>query len=135
MNIVNGLVLVVEDHADTREMLRIYLRGRGIAVVCAHSPASARRLLARINPAVAVVDLSLPTLEKACELCLEIATAQPGSFVIGLNGYGFRSHASRALESGCSTVIPKPFDLDKLHDEILAGIHRFVTSAVVTTAD
>jgi CheY-like chemotaxis protein len=53
-------ILIVEDHADTREMYALYVRTRGSCVVEACNGREAFHRVHHARPAVIVVDLSLP---------------------------------------------------------------------------
>ena len=53
-------VLVVDDDADVRELLRDYLSDQGYEVLEAAGAAAARALLAEHTPQVALLDVGLP---------------------------------------------------------------------------
>jgi putative two-component system response regulator len=53
-------ILIVEDHADTAEMLRRYLARRGLAVDVAGSGSEALRFLADKKPSCMILDETMP---------------------------------------------------------------------------
>jgi CheY-like chemotaxis protein len=55
-------VLVVEDHADLREMISVLLEAEGFAVQTAENGARALDLLARERPSVILLDLMMPVM-------------------------------------------------------------------------
>ena len=60
---VNPLILIVEDHEDTRLMLRILLEMRGMWVVEAQDGEAGVRAAEEIHPDLILMDLTLPTLD------------------------------------------------------------------------
>ena len=60
---MNGVsVLVVEDHADLREMLAVLLESEGFAVQTARNGAEALKCLDQVRPAVILLDLMMPVM-------------------------------------------------------------------------
>ena len=55
-------VLVVEDHADLREMISVLLESEGYAVRTAENGAAALDVLASERPAVILLDLMMPVM-------------------------------------------------------------------------
>ncbi len=55
-------VLVVEDHADLREMLAVMLQSEGFAVETASNGAEALAVLRHARPAVILLDLMMPVM-------------------------------------------------------------------------
>jgi CheY-like chemotaxis protein len=116
---VRSPILIAEDHTDTREMYAWYLRTRGFWVVEASNGRTALHRARHFKPALIVVDLSLPVMA-TCLLVktLRIAAETRTIPIVGLNGYGYRQYAERALEAGCDSVLVKPCFPDVLADQI-----------------
>src|ERR1700741_2071518 len=58
---MNGkVILIVEDDRDIRGLLADFLKREGFAVELAEDGAAADRILARVAPAIVVLDLMLP---------------------------------------------------------------------------
>ena len=55
-------VLVVEDHADLRDMLAVLLEGEGFVVETAANGAEALQRLETVMPAVILLDLMMPVM-------------------------------------------------------------------------
>jgi CheY-like chemotaxis protein len=55
-------VLIVEDHADLREMLAVLLESEGYGVQTARNGAEALRTLERFHPSVILLDLMMPVM-------------------------------------------------------------------------
>jgi two-component system cell cycle response regulator DivK len=60
---VEPLVLVVDDYADSRELLAMALREAGCAVVEAADGAAALELTWQVVPDIVLMDLSMPGLD------------------------------------------------------------------------
>ena len=55
-------VLVVEDHADLREMLAVLLESEGFNVQTARNGAEALEVLSKARPSVILLDLMMPVM-------------------------------------------------------------------------
>ena len=111
-----ALILVIEDHADSREMLVETLELEGFRVEWAEN---GRDGLARLRkgplPDLVVLDLMMPVMT-GWEL-MEHVRADPALAAVPVlvtSGAG----ASRPLPEGIRRAIPKPIDLDVLLEEI-----------------
>jgi two-component system, cell cycle response regulator DivK len=58
-----GVILLVDDTADTREIYSLYLTGRGFKVPTARDGLSGLDAANRLQPDVIVMDLSMPGLD------------------------------------------------------------------------
>ncbi|MDB4982206.1 MAG: hypothetical protein JWM82_2958, partial [Myxococcales bacterium] len=108
-------VMVVEDNADSREMLCELLELSGLKCRSAESGTAALELLDHIQPQAAIIDLGLPGIDG-----LEVARrirARPGHqdlCLIALTGYGQPSDRALAREAGFNAHIVKPVRLAEL---------------------
>ena len=114
-------MLVVEDNADAREMLRQALLLAGHEVHEAPDGTTALEAIERTQPEVAVVDVGLPGLD-GYDLVRQIRASGRGKAIrcIALTGYGQPDDRRRALEAGFDTHLVKPVDFDALDDAIRA---------------
>lgn len=110
-------MLIVEDDADSREMLGVVLRERGAQVDSAASADAAMQFLARQWPQVLVSDVGLPgkdgyTLMRQIRLLEEGAKAHPGRRLpaIALTAFARAEDETRALEAGFDLHMPKPLN-------------------------
>jgi two-component system, cell cycle response regulator DivK len=121
------LVLLVEDHADTRQMYAEFLRGT-FEILEAGTAVQALEMARARPPAVVVTDLSLPGMD-GFELIAHMRSdptmrAVP---VVCISGYGGEGHEERARAAGCDRIIQKPCLPDRLADaigEVLEGSKR-----------
>ncbi len=105
-------IVVVEDHADTRKYLRMYLEMAGHRVRAVGSVRDAVRLLNTDGCEVLISDIGLPD-GSGWELLGQIAN-DPPDFAIAMSGFGGGSDRRRSLEAGFREHFVKPFDLTKL---------------------
>lgn len=111
------LVLVVEDHDDTRFLLRYMLEARGYRVAEAENGEEAVALIERIHPDFVFMDGSLPRLDglAATRLMRRLPSAVrvPIIFVSGHDEPAFRA---AAREAGCDDYLTKPFRIEQLEN-------------------
>jgi two-component system phosphate regulon response regulator PhoB len=102
------VVLLVEDHTDTRQMYAEFLAA-SFDVLEAADGQQALAVLEQRVPAVVITDFSLPGFD-GFELIRRIRRNHitEGVPVICLSGYGGRAHEQRAREVGCDRVLEKP---------------------------
>jgi CheY-like chemotaxis protein len=108
-------VLVVDDHADSRETLCELLILSGWECVQAADGIEGVRLALASPPDLAIIDIGLPGLdgyEVATRLRAEPATR--GIRMIALTGYGQEQDRQRALKSGFDAHLVKPASVEKL---------------------
>jgi len=102
------LVLIVEDHADTRQMYAEFL-SVSFEVVQAGDGQQALDLIRDRVPALVITDLSLPGID-GFELIRRIRSEPATSRVpvICLSGYGGHAHEQKARAAGSNRVLQKP---------------------------
>ena len=113
------VLLLVEDHRDTRQMYGAFL-SLSFDVIEAGDAEQALDLVQRRRPDVIVTDLSLPGMdgfEFIGRIRSNAATADVP--VISLSGYGGESHEQRAREVGCNRILQKPCLPDALAETAL----------------
>ena len=114
------LLLLVEDHADTRQMYAEFL-GSSFNVLEAGDGRQALEVLRRHVPAVVITDFSLPGID-GFELTRRIRgnASTRDVPVICLSGYSGNRYEQQAREVGCDRVIEKPC----LPDVLAAAAHE-----------
>jgi PAS domain S-box-containing protein len=108
-------VLIAEDHADSRESLRLLLEASGHRVEAASNGNEAVELALSRAPEIAFIDIGLPGLD-GYDVAREIRAAEGAGFIylVALTGYGQPIDRRRALESGFNEHMVKPLRRDKL---------------------
>jgi CheY-like chemotaxis protein len=109
------LVLVVDDHADTRFMLRYLLETRGCDVVEAGDGEEAVRLAWKMCPDLILMDMMLPRLDGLAAMLRirELATLSHVP-VIFLSGHAQPDVRAAALAIGGNDYLVKPLKLSEL---------------------
>ncbi|WP_419828200.1 nitrogen regulation protein NR(I) [Sphingomonas sp.] len=127
-------VLVVDDDAAIRTVVREALRREGHVVETAASIAELRRVIGPFGPDVLVTDVVLPDGD-GLDLVPEIAALHPGLPVIVLSARNTLATAVRATERGAFDYLPKPFDLDELRRAVAGAIAKARDPASEAAAD
>jgi CheY-like chemotaxis protein len=112
-------VLIVDDNADARDMLRTFLELAGHEVHDAVSGPDAVEKAGRFLPDLALVDLGLPGfdgLEVAARLRSDPATR--GVLLVAMTGYGQPDDRRRTAEAGFEAHIVKPVAAEQLTEVI-----------------
>ena len=109
------LVLIVEDHDDTREMLQLVLGIFGCRVLAAANGDEALTLAERILPDLILMDMKLPRLD-GLGLTRLIRSHPTLSHVpiVAVTGMVTPQFHSEVLNAGCNHCLNKPIDFDCL---------------------
>ncbi|HVF66127.1 MAG TPA: response regulator [Pyrinomonadaceae bacterium] len=108
-------VLVVDDSAETVELLQMFFARRGYDVVGAVSAAEALRRAGERAPGIIISDISMPGVDGYSLLAeLRRMPGLEGVPAIALTGHALDEDRERALEAGFSVHVPKPVDPDEL---------------------
>jgi PAS domain S-box-containing protein len=123
-----ALILVVDDNATTRKLLRITLRAEGYEVAEAEDGATALRLAAATPPALVLLDFRLPDIDGS-----EVARQLRGSFrdlpIIGLTGWA-QTEEGRLFD-GFSDLLVKPVEPSR----VVEVVERHLGAAMPRTTD
>jgi PAS domain S-box-containing protein len=112
---IERAVLIVEDNADTCEVLRIALELSGHHVRTANTGRQAIEEARARPPGVALVDIGLPDID-GYEVGRAVR-AQPGGddvYLVALTGRSAPADRDRALQAGFNSYLVKPVDPDML---------------------
>lgn len=107
----NARVLVVEDDADMRFMLKTLLESRGVSVVEAEDGETAVDLAGSVHPDLILMDGTLPLLD-GFEATRRIRERTPARNVpiVFLSGHAQPAYEAKAFAAGCTDYLVKPFD-------------------------
>jgi CheY-like chemotaxis protein len=111
-------LLLVEDHADTREVMCRVLRSLGCEVVAAGSVKEAIAAADRQNFDLLLSDIGLPD-GSGTEVMRYIAQRRSNLKGIALTGYGQDEDLRRSMEAGFATHLTKPVTVQALHEVIV----------------
>jgi CheY-like chemotaxis protein len=113
-----ALILIVEDHQDTRQMYAEFLASE-YDVLEAATGTEAVEQMTRRRPDVLITDVSLPDFD-GFDLVARMRgnAGLAGVPVICLSGYGGYAHEQRAREVDCHLLLQKPCLPDTLANAV-----------------
>lgn len=118
------LVLVVEDHDDTREMLELLLGIFGCRVIAAGNGEQAVKLAEQTHPDLILMDMNIPLLDGLTVTRIIRAQAALNHVpIVALTGFDTPKHHAAALKAGCNYCLAKPIDLDLLEELVKRLTH------------
>ncbi|MGD8238945.1 MAG: response regulator [Armatimonadota bacterium] len=121
----NEHILVVDDEADIRELVRHNLEREGYGVTCAAAGEKALAAASSRRPDLVVLDLLLPGVD-GLEVCRRLK-ADPGTAnipVVMLTAKGEEADIVAGLELGADDYVTKPFSPRVLIARIRAVLRR-----------
>jgi signal transduction histidine kinase/ActR/RegA family two-component response regulator len=112
-------VLLVEDSADVRQMLRLRLELDGHEVHETEDGVTGLAEALGLQPDVAVIDIGLPGLD-GWELGRRLRATEAGRrmILVAISGYGQLEDLQLSREAGFDAHLVKPVDLDSLTEAI-----------------
>jgi len=113
------LVLLVEDHFDTRNLYATFLSANGFVVETAATGAQALAKAALVEPDVIIMDLGLPVMdgwETARHLRTSIHTRTIP--IVAMSAHVSDHDQGRAMGAGCRAFLSKPCEPTRLLEVI-----------------
>lgn len=109
-------VLIVEDYADVRAMMKFLVRRYGYEVFEASDGYEAVNLAKSCRPDLILMDLAMPELDGLTATALiRNAIGINDVPIVALSAYGDLNY-KRAIDAGCNAVINKPLDFKELEN-------------------
>src|SRR5215472_10979127 len=118
-----GSILIIDDEAAIRESLETLLAIEGYSVEAARSAEEGLAMLAASPRDLVLLDFALPD-RNGLDVLDEIRQRDPGLPVIMITAYGTVENAVKAIQSGATNFIQKPWDNEKLLADVRASIGR-----------
>ena len=116
-------ILIADDFDDTRELLRLLLETEGYTISEARNGREALAVARNDAPALALIDLSMPSLDGWGFLREMRADASTRSIpCVAVTAFAAHQDRQRALDAGFDAYISKPFRAK----ELLELVRRFV---------
>jgi two-component system, cell cycle response regulator DivK len=116
-------ILIADDFDDTRELLRLLLETEGYTIREARDGREALDAARKQAPALALIDLSMPSLDGWGLLREMRADASTRSIpCVAVTAFAAHQDRQRALDAGFDAYISKPFRAK----ELLELVNRFV---------
>ncbi len=113
-------VLLVEDTADVRMMMRVMLEKRGFRVREAANGLQAIELVRREKPDAILMDMSLPGADgyQSARLIRQLPACN-GIPVIACTAHNRWEWHAKSITAGCNAFFAKPVDFDRLNKVLL----------------
>ncbi|MFI0354572.1 response regulator transcription factor [Actinomadura sp. 9N407] len=119
----NPLVLIVEDEANIRDLVRTALRFHGFETGEAGNGAEALREARERRPGLILLDVMLPDLD-GFEVCRRLRSGGDETPVIFLTARDTPSDTVTGLTLGGDDYVTKPFSIDALIARVRAVLRR-----------
>ena len=118
-------ILVVDDHEDNRQILRVLLASAGYVMIEAQNGETALAAALSERPDLILMDIQLPDLD-GYEVTRRIKS-NPRSHdvpIIAVTSYALSDDERKALAAGCIAYVAKPYSPMQL----LAKIKKYLAS-------
>jgi CheY-like chemotaxis protein len=123
------VIVVADDDAATNALLRAVLSSEGYEVRCCFTGVEAERVIRRVIPDVAIVDMQMEVRDAGLRL-LKTVRSNPGTanlaVILCSADEAFLSEHRDDIDVYGATIVPKPFELDHL----LATVERMLEGTV-----
>ena len=126
-------VLITDDNADIRKLVRMTLDTADVEVYEADNAASALDLIYRIRPTVVLMDITMPGEMDGLDACRQIkADADLArTIVIMLTARGQQADLDAGKTAGADAYLVKPFS----PLELLDMVSRYLSDVSIPTQD
>ena len=116
-------VLIAEDQADVRAMMKMLIRSYGFDVIEAADGYEAVELAVEQRPDVILMDMAMPVLDglyaaRAIRQHDELADVP----ILAVTAFG-DFYKERAIAAGCTDVLQKPLDFTHLQPLVESYVH------------
>ena len=115
-------ILIVEDEANIRELLRLYLEREGYAVIEAENGVEGIKLWKSEKPDMLLLDVMMPVMD-GWAVCKEIR-AESDVPIIMLTAKGETADRVSGLEMGADDYIVKPLEMPEVIARVRAVFRR-----------
>ena len=115
-------ILIVEDEANIRELLRLYLEREGYAVIEAENGVKGIKLWKSEKPDMLLLDVMMPVMD-GWAVCKEIR-AESDVPIIMLTAKGETADRVSGLEMGADDYIVKPLEMPEVIARVRAVFRR-----------
>ena len=115
-------ILIVEDDANIRELLHLYLEQEGYHIESAQDGAEGLRVCRRVHPDLVLLDLMMPVMD-GTQMIRELRTFSKTPVIV-LTAKGEVLDKVTLLELGADDYITKPFEMREVIARVRAVLRR-----------
>ena len=120
-------ILVVEDHADNRQIIRDMLAPTDYEITEVENGEEALAAIAKQRPDLILMDIQLPIMDGySVTRKIKGDPALRSIPIIAVTSYALNGEERKARAAGCDDYVPKPFSPRQL----LAKIRQYLTRSV-----
>ena len=117
-------ILVVEDQADNRKIIRDTLAGTDYEIIEAENGEEALAAIAKARPDLILMDIQLPIMDGyTATRHIKGDPALRSIPIIAITSYALSGEEKKAREAGCDEYIPKPYS----PRELLAKVRQYLS--------
>ena len=120
--------LIIEDDANIRELMRLYLEKDGFEVYGAADGGNGLREFKRVEPDIVLLDIMLPVMD-GWQVCHEIRRESTPPIIM-LTAKGETSDKISGLEMGADDYIVKPLEMKEVIARVHAVMRRYAPETV-----
>jgi DNA-binding response OmpR family regulator len=106
-------ILVVEDEAAVRDVLKDILAVAGFEVIAIPSGKGAAELAERVSPDAILLDVILPDID-GIEICKRLKARESTRLIPVIMISGFNIERALVLDAGAEDIVYKPFNMDDI---------------------
>ena len=117
-------ILIIEDDANIRELLKIYLEREGYEITTADTGDSGIKAFKRENPDLVLLDIMLPETD-GFSVCRQIRESSRTPIIM-LTAKSETFDKIMGLELGADDYIVKPFEMREVLARISAVLRRYI---------
>ena len=115
-------ILIVEDDANIRELLHLYLEQEGYHIESAQDGAEGLRVFRRVHPDLVLLDLMMPVMD-GTQMIRELRTFSKTPVIV-LTAKGEVLDKVTLLELGADDYITKPFEMREVIARVRAVLRQ-----------
>lgn len=124
-------IMVVDDDADIRELIRVYLAREGLTVMQASNGQEALSMLETTPADLVVLDIMMPLMD-GWELCRELRAQYIDLPLLMVTAKSESVHKVKGFQLGTDDYLVKPFDPVELVMRVKALLKRYRINASQT---
>ena len=119
----NNKILLVDDEAGIRKVLKITLESSGYDVCLASDGETGLKIFIEKNPCIVITDIKMPGID-GIEVLKRIKNLNPETEVIMITGHGDMNLVVKSLQHEAADFITKPIDIGDLESAIKKAQER-----------